>query len=58
VSAAAELIDRLASGQHPAVRAFLAEVGGQAVKFEDASRFANLNHASDLARLERLASDP
>ena len=46
------LNDRLQSGEHPAVRAFLAESGARAVAFSDAGAFANANTPAALAALE------
>jgi molybdopterin-guanine dinucleotide biosynthesis protein A len=43
---------RLRSGQHPAVRAFLSEIGAAAVRFDDADAFANANTPEALAALE------
>lgn len=46
---------RLRSGEHPAVRRFLAEVGARAVHFEEARAFANANTVEDLTALQRPA---
>ena len=46
------LNERLQSGNHPAVRAFLAESGARAVEFNDADAFANANTPTALAALE------
>ncbi|MDP1630842.1 MAG: molybdenum cofactor guanylyltransferase [Caulobacter sp.] len=43
----APLTATLAKG-HPAVQAFLREIGGEAVIFEDAPAFANINRPGDL----------
>lgn len=48
----ADLNDRLQSGEHPAVRAFLATSGARAVSFSDADAFANANTPAALAALE------
>lgn len=47
------LRDRLRCGEHPAVRAFLAEHGAVAVPFDDAEAFANANTPEALADLEQ-----
>lgn len=50
----AEPIDaRLRSGEHPAVRSFLAELGAVRVRFPDPRQFANANTAGALAALEQ-----
>jgi molybdopterin-guanine dinucleotide biosynthesis protein A len=49
VSLLAPLEAALVAG-HPPVRAFLAEVGGVAVRFDDAAAFANVNAPGDLER--------
>lgn len=46
------LNERLRSGDHPAVRAFLAESGARAVEFSDTDAFANANTPTALAALE------
>jgi molybdenum cofactor guanylyltransferase len=43
------LREALAGGRHPAVRAFLAEIGALAVTFEADAPFANFNRPADLA---------
>ena len=43
---------RLKGGEHPAVRAFLAELGGIPVHFDESQAFANANTVEALAILE------
>ena len=45
-----DLAARLATGDHPAVRDYLAQVHGRPVHFADAHRFANINRPEDLPR--------
>jgi len=45
----------LADGQHPAVRAFLSEIGARRVHFSDARAFANANTPDALQALEHAA---
>lgn len=49
----ASLRAALAEGKHPAVRAYLAQIGATPVRFELTHAFANANTRSDLADLER-----
>jgi molybdopterin-guanine dinucleotide biosynthesis protein A len=48
----AELTSRLATGDHPAARAWMAQIGACSVIFDDADKFANVNRPEDLRRLE------
>lgn len=52
-SLAAGLSGRLAGGDHPAVRAYLEEIGAAPVWFTDAGVFRNVNTEEDLATLGR-----
>jgi molybdopterin-guanine dinucleotide biosynthesis protein A len=47
------LSDELRTGEHPAVRAFLAGIGAQGVHFAEAPAFANANTPEALAALEQ-----
>jgi len=49
------LARRLRRGEHPAVRAHLAEAGAVTVHFADTGAFANANTIADLAALEQHA---
>jgi molybdopterin-guanine dinucleotide biosynthesis protein A len=51
---AADLSGRLASGEHPPVREWLADVGARELAFDDASAFLNVNTPKDLERAEAL----
>jgi molybdopterin-guanine dinucleotide biosynthesis protein A len=46
------------SRDHPPVRGFLGDVGGVAVRFEDAAAFVNLNAPGDLGSAGRNADGP
>ena len=48
VGLGADLEHALAKGAHPAVGAFLQEVGARAVMFPEPARFTNVNRPSDL----------
>lgn len=54
VSLEAELARRLAAGDHPAARAFLAELGAAAVDFGASTSFRNANDPQALLDLARL----
>ncbi len=48
-----ELSERLAMGEHPPVRDWLAAIGARELAFDDAGAFLNVNTRGDLERAER-----
>lgn len=54
VGLAADLSGRLATGEHPPVREWLAAARARALVFDEASAFLNVNTREDLERAERL----
>ncbi len=51
----AELSTRLAQGEHPPVREWLAQIGARELAIDDAGAFLNVNTRKDLERAQRAA---